>query len=197
MKTVLRLYRETPLLLNQVLVYCFFVFPIFPIFSSLALLGFSVAVLPHLDKNLVRGERLRRYLGFISIYLIYIIATTYTPNIERALALLVRLLPIPLIIGLYLFSDLFKKIEFEKMKLAYVLGIMVTSGIAWLTAIIRAVTKDSWQEIFYFKLAEGIHAHPVYFSLQILTAMTILLQFGERRKNLLNITQIKSAISRR
>lgn len=178
------------IVLNYICTFSFLIFPIFPFFSSIALILFSVFAFPSLSLKHLTIENFKVYCSFIAIYLVYLLAFFYSPNIERGLELLIRLLPIPLIIGLFIFGGLNRKLDFERIKIAYLIGVFLSALITFISAALRAYNQSDISEIFYFALVRFIHSHPTYFSLQIITALAIVLDFLKRGKQRITILLI-------
>lgn len=146
----------------------------FPFLGSLTLIFFAAIAIFHIERKSFFSRKTFFVFFYSFMLFMYILSIVNSPNIGRAWDLIVKDMPIFLIPFLLVLTNFNRKISFVKIKKSYLLGLTVSIFISLLIALYEFFDSESISVFFYYKLAEGIHLHPTYYSLYILTGFIVL-----------------------
>jgi len=148
-----------------------FSFTFSPFLTSLTLIAFSIISLFNFHKVSNSSENQKDFLMLSALFFIYVIGLIYTPYFDRALKLTVRISPIFIIPTLAYITKLNQKVNYSSLKKYFIFGIILSCTSSLIVGLIKCIFHNSFDYLFYYKLGEFLHIHPVYYALFILTAI--------------------------
>jgi len=151
-----------------------FSFALTPFFSSISLLFFTISSLFIIKiKRLNKLERVFTFC-YSSLFILYAFGMLWTNFIPRATELLIRILPILVLPLLIAYGEIYKKINYDKFKEVFILGVLISCVISLTYGIYRYTIDQNFDHLLYFDFGSLMHLHPSYYSLYIITALVFL-----------------------
>lgn len=165
--------KSEKLFLTSVYIFVF-IYTLSPFLTSASFVLFCALSLFHIKKPYLDKVNLL-WLGLLSfLFFLYFIGIWFTPFMERALKLMLRISPIlfvPLIIGLTRLNAI---VDYEKLKNSFVFGVIISCSISILVALGKFMAIKEISVFFYYQLGNILHIHPTYYALFIIIAIHFL-----------------------
>lgn len=125
-----------------------------------------------------------------TLFFIYLLNFVTNPIIDRALQLTYRVLPIFLVPLLMYLTNFHLKLDYDKLKKSFVMGIVVSCSMSIIIGLFNFIKLGDVHVLFYYELGDFLHIHPTYYALFILTAIHFLINENTIFNNRIKITLI-------
>lgn len=166
-----------------------FCFTIAPFLASVSLIIFSFFAIIHTKRANFHKAKLVAILLFSSLLFLYLIGFIYSPNKERAINLIIRVLPLLFVPILIVGSNLQQDINVFTLKKYYTKGLLLSITISLIAAFYNFYVTNDYGAFTYYDLGAFLHIHPTYYSLYVLVGIIFLSnkveQFIRKQKTIL------------
>jgi O-antigen ligase len=148
----------------------------FPIVSSIALIVFSVfnVLYGYIKRKEIKRVNFLIYIAIWGLFIMYLVALTYSPNLSYGTKYLGRSLALVLIPFVFWCRGRIDAKVYSEVTKYFILGVSTSCVLSLSISLIAFFQTGNINHFTYYELAETIKSHPTYFSLFILTALVIL-----------------------
>jgi len=145
-----------------------FTFALTPFLSSMTLIVFSVFGLFHFQNLSKLNLRDLFILSFI--FFLYFTSLLFTPSLDRALKLTIRISPVFLIPAEIYFTQLYLKVNYSTLKKYFIVGVVISCIISIIVGLINCTINMDLQYLFYYELGYFFHTHPTYYAFFVIVS---------------------------
>ena len=168
---------DLELIFNLSSYFLVFSFALFPFISSISFTIFICVCLLMLfqRKTFDFNKKHFKVLLLSTPIFIYLLGVLYSPNLNEAINLVMRVVPIIILPILFCFKVIETRILDLNLRKYYVFGVIFSVIISLSFSLITYLVNGDFNVFFYYELCSFLHLHPTYYSLYILIALFFLL----------------------